>query len=65
MARPRKIFSREISTSVLSNDRMNFVDKELAKETKSRVYTTEIINKLVEDYNMGKEGVDMTPFFHG
>jgi hypothetical protein len=29
---------------VLSDDRMNFVDKELAKETKARVYTTEIIN---------------------
>lgn len=50
---------------ILSDDRMNFVDKELAKETKSRIYTTEIVKKLIEDYNNGVEGVDMTPFFHG
>lgn len=50
---------------VLSDDRMNYVDKELARETKSRIYSTEIITQLIDDYNNGAENVDMTPFFHG
>lgn len=62
MARGR-IPMRDVT--VMANDRMNFVDKELAKETKSRIYTTEIVEKIIDDYNNGVENVDLTPFFHG
>lgn len=51
MARNERILSRD--NRVLSDDRMNFVDKELAKETKARIYSTEIINQIIDDYNNG------------
>ena len=50
---------------VLSDDRMNFVDKELAKQVKQNVYTTESIEKLIDEFNHGSEDVCMDPFFHG
>lgn len=40
------------------------MDQAIESEKRSKVYSTAIINKLLEDIDDGKK-VDMTPFFHG
>lgn len=60
MSRISKIPRRE--TSELRDDKSNYLDKELEAEKRSKVYSTEIINKILKDGDAGK---DMMPFFHG
>lgn len=37
-------------SDVLRDDRYNFVDKELSKQVKQNVYTSELIEKLIEKF---------------
>lgn len=55
----------KIDANILRDDRFNYIDKELSKELKQNVYTTEIIDKLLKQYEDGDPDVDMRPFFHG
>jgi len=45
MPRGRK---SKIDANILRDDRFNYIDKELSKELKQNVYTTEIIDKLLK-----------------
>ena len=38
----------KIDANILRDDRFNYIDKELSKELKQNVYTTEIIDKLLK-----------------
>jgi hypothetical protein len=62
MPRGRAIKS---GSDVLRDDRYNFVDKELSKQVKQNVYTSELIDNLIEKFQEGDPSVDMNPFFHG
>ena len=61
MGRPRKIPLRE--SHELRDDKTNYLDKELEAEKRSRVYSTAIIDDIMN--NLGDPKVDMMPFFHG
>lgn len=61
MARSVRVPRRD--TSEMRDDKSNYLDKQLEAEKRSKVYSTEIINKLLSDDYDGKG--DMMPFFHG
>ena len=48
----------------MNDDKSNYLDKELEAEKRSKTYSTEIINKILNDLENG-EKADMIPFFHG
>ena len=64
MARNFNAYSRK-RNDVLTDGMDNYIDKELEKQKKQRIYTTEIIEELKEKYNNGDQDTDMRPFFHG
>ena len=61
--RKRKIETRE--PRGLYDDRTNYIDKDLERSKKAKVYTTELINEIIEQYTTGDPDADMMPFFHG
>lgn len=62
MARSVRVPRRD--TSEMRDDKSNYLDKQLEAEKRSKIYSTEIINKILEDIDSGAKA-DMMPFFHG
>lgn len=48
----------------LRDDKSNYLDKELEKEKRAEIYSTEKINQILKDIENGT-APDMIPFFHG